>query len=63
MSLHYKAWTMLFAIRKKPEELFCDMFHCIEDMHSQITCVAPPDLSSEQQLMKPPFSLCSTLSG
>jgi hypothetical protein len=40
---------MLFAVRKKPEETYCDMFRHVEDARNKTVRVTPPSLSTKQQ--------------
>jgi hypothetical protein len=48
-SLRYEAWMMLFAVRKTPDEPYCDMFRRVEDARNRIVRVTPANLSSKQQ--------------
>ena len=48
-SRRYEAWMMLFAVRKTPDEKYCDMYRRIEEARNRIVRVTPADPTSRQQ--------------
>jgi len=49
METKLQSWVMLFAVRKQPDESYCDLFRRIDAARNHIVHVTPPDFSAKQQ--------------
>ena len=45
-----ESWVLLFAVRKQPDESYCDLFRRIEATGNRIVRATPPKFSVQQQI-------------
>ena len=58
----HEAWLQLFGIRKRLGESYVDLYRCIDNACSRITCVTPANQTAEERSDKIAlFSLLATL--